>query len=155
MDRYLANAQALIDEHGWLVQTIMGRALVAYTVGLQATYARPELVITGLDQATGQHVLNVLAKRLSQGELELDETKQVDNVFEGFSARLRPVAPAEAGLLRIATLFSPGQKVPPVGQVLWPDPNGHFPGDLDAQEQFVAMQNIALMLEEPAEEGGH
>lgn len=155
MDQYLEKAQALIDEHGWLVQTVMGRALVSYTVGLQATHALPELVVTGLDQQTGHHILNVLAKRLSLGELELNECKQVESVFEGFNARLRQVEPAQAELLRIAVLFSPGQRVPPMWQVLWPDPKGRFPGEPDVEERYVAMQNIALMLEEPSDGVGH
>jgi Domain of unknown function (DUF4262) len=69
--RIMAQLQAMIDQHRWAVQAVLGDGPAhppfAYTVGLTAL-DHPELIVSGLDYIAAGHLLNELAERVTAGE---------------------------------------------------------------------------------------
>lgn len=136
MPRYLKKVQAVIDEHGWAVQAVMGDAttpLLAYTVGLTAR-TLPELVLSGLDYKLSVSALNQAARKLTSGQaLELDvpydEYFNFPVIFKKRIGEGLSVARRMYGRERIRAV-----------QMYYPDPNGVFPWEPGCDEMTVRCQ---------------
>ena len=140
-----------VEEQGWAVQTVLTNPRVQYTVGLSFVHGHPELVVSGLAPEHGIQVLDRLARKLIAGELQLVDGSQQLDVFEGYPAKWRKLGAAEAANLRIVSFFL-GEDCRNAWQLIWPGPNGVFPGERGAEEAFVAMQNLQLVFQEPNDE---
>jgi hypothetical protein len=66
-DEVLAADIDLIERHGWMIQFVSAPTPWAYTIGLTAGFAHPELTVVGLDYRTSMDVLNDLAEQVRTG----------------------------------------------------------------------------------------
>lgn len=144
IEKYLERVRGMVSEHGWMVQTVMSNPPYAYTVGLSADDAYPEIVTMGLDPDTSQGVLNGLARKLLDGQIVLEEAKDYNEIFEQFPARFRKLSSEDSLVfLKVAQAFN-NRNTLQAWQLLWPDPQGKFPGEDGVNENYVAMQNLAF-----------
>ncbi len=131
-----------IDRHGWTVLEVVPDAsgpVFYYTVGLTAR-GLPELLIFGLDPATGQKVLENLADRLVHGLVPADGTL-VDDVLRNVPVALRDMRQLKAEThLRYANEFFPGAVR--AMQVIWPDTAGVFPWQQDFDKTMAVYQRL-------------
>ena len=111
----------------------------SYTGGLTHTVGGPELVMCGLDGPLMQRCLDMVGRLVRDG-LDPADGALVGDVLDGFDVQLRTVAPgwgrALFGHLRWFTQVDE----PAVVQVVWPDKDGHFPGDAAFPEGLADRQ---------------
>ena len=143
---YLDRCQALIDEHGHMVQSVFADARTpdfAYTIGL-STRGLPELVVIGLPSETATHALNQIAQRLAKDSIpDHQDITEIANM----PLRLRTVDP-DAAWVHMGVARSLLQTRPTaIRQVLWPDPSGRFPGD--PAYQFPVTQTLDELTPDP------
>lgn len=144
MEGYLRQVQALIDAHGWAVQTVQTQPPFFYTVGLAQRHRLPELVVCGLPVDTAQRLLNDLAQRLLRGDLVLAPGTLVPEVFTQYPAKFRFLGPdAVQRHLKVACALS--EQTPQAWQLLWPDPDGRFEGDTGVDVRMVKAQDLDLV----------
>jgi hypothetical protein len=109
-----------------------------YSVGFRS-HLHPEFIIVGLDPEIAHEMLYGLYLRVSAGE-RFEDGQLVSDVIENYDARLCAL-PAD-GRPCYAALEYYGVEELPVLQVLWPDPNGTFPGEDGFEERFVGLQDL-------------
>ena len=112
---------------------------LSYTIGL-SDFSCPELIVFGLPVLTAQHLLNDAAARFKDGPLPVDEQiKELATVPVVFKripdARTRQIC----GILR-ARGFVAGSL-----QMVWPDPYGSFPWDVDCNLKYLHMQPVLFL----------
>ena len=131
-DAYLRRIHEVIAEHGHAVQYVRGDPETGappfgYTVGL---HQRPghdyELAVAGLGPEASVGVLKSLAEALRESDTQPSDGLEIGGLLEhGLALRLRPVShPEDLGVIGVVY-----GAIPPVWQVLWPDPANRFPGD--------------------------
>ena len=117
---------------GWTVIAVFGTERdpdavpFAYTVGLTA-HDHPELVITGLPAEVAHWLLNDLAGRVHHDGQRLQDGQVLDDVIQGYQARLRAGVASEdlhPGMVRAVYGAFAGSVLL---QLLWPDNRGRFP----------------------------
>lgn len=138
-DAYDRSCQALIAEHGWMIQGVFPTEKdpgveFCYTVGLTVA-GLPELVISGLPYETAGILLNIAAER-SLG----DEIKAGD-VLDGIASVPFQVIAAPLAEVNMARHLYGFAKVTAL-QLVWPDDGGAYPGEPgwslgDMQEVFA------------------
>jgi len=124
---YLDRCVSLIEEHGHMVQSVLsdgGLVGFSYTVGLSLSL-NEELLVIGLPPTLATAALNGVARALAGGDPGATDLEIGLNV----PVRLRECPKEEASrhlpLVGVLLPKSPGR----IRQVIWPDPNGYFPGD--------------------------
>jgi Domain of unknown function (DUF4262) len=125
----LAKCQRTIERHGHGVIGVFPTAdsppeeqfSFGYSYGL-AGQGKPELLVTALDSRLATMVINcaVVAGVTAPGEY--------DEVLEGHKVRAVPVNGEGLGLMNMARHFAPEGGFTAL-QLVWPDPEGRFPGD--------------------------
>ncbi|MFJ3880904.1 DUF4262 domain-containing protein [Streptomyces sp. NPDC090077] len=131
-----------VQQHGWHVVMVPEDEIgpgFAYTVGLAHTHGGPELAMFGLDVRAMHHMLNTLGEKSAAGEALADGQSHPD-VVVGHRVTLRQV---DRGWYR--TFFGQAlgfyRRPPlPVLQVAWPDAEGHFHWDAQADERHRESQ---------------
>ena len=124
---YVARLRAVIAEHGFAVQAVLGGADLApycYTVGLHQSRGY-ELVMVGLDIRVMQSVMHSIVERLA-GSGAPSRTVPLDGLLSGgYQLLMRPVDSLdEFSMLRAVY----GRDVVvPYWQAVWPDRDGFFP----------------------------
>ncbi|MBT9582270.1 DUF4262 domain-containing protein [bacterium] len=122
-----------VAQHGWhCVQILEDREGPGYsfTVGLFKTHKHPELMVMGLPNEVAHQILGMASEQIARGHVFKADTRD-DSLLEGNECLFRTV-PSEAyrKYLGYAVWFykdSP-QSFPAL-QILWPDPDGKFPGE--------------------------
>lgn len=129
---YLAVMAAVIERYGHAVQYVVddtgtGRSSFAHTVGLHAHPGRGyELAVSGLPPELAVGLLNDLAAALDASHHVPGEGLDVHDLLrDGLALRLRKVSRPE-DLTIVRALYA---ATPPAWQALWPDSDGHYPGD--------------------------
>lgn len=136
VDELFFGLHATIERCGWAVISVFGergRPPWAYTMGLEARYDHPELVVVGLDDRSASAILNRLAVRVSDGE-QLNLLPRARTTVGGQPLLLRPVHDAHWETDRFATWLAYYDALGETParwafQVFWADDAGHFPGD--------------------------
>jgi hypothetical protein len=142
----LQKVRERIAKYGWTVIGVFADIEAqppvpsfAYTVGLTETRQHPELVIVGLPPDVAQAVLAGACERIKAGELTCTDGASDDRIVEGYSVVFRTVDPeCTADYLRAARAIE-GDDVRAV-QIIWPDPQGYFPWQPDADPGFADSQ---------------
>jgi hypothetical protein len=148
IDAYLERLAGIVKEHGWAIQAVHAHTLCAYTVGLSLKNL-PEVLMMGVDQDTAVSLLNSVARGLCAGTLTLEEGRDYAEVFESFPARFRKIPASQAhASLRMASVFCPPEQPLEAWQLLWPDPQGHFPGDPLHAQEYVPLQDLESFIDE-------
>ena len=130
---------------GWALQLIdagdgESQPAFAYTVGLHKTFGAPELIVVGLPHNVMGHILNDLGERIKSGGT-LPVGEPILGILEGYPVRLREVRSPDSYREHVgyALWFNQGYDFA-LQQVLWPDRDGRFPGDPDADPATTALQ---------------
>jgi hypothetical protein len=127
----LAHQDLAIATIGWAVTAVIpdgpGQAPYAYTIGLTELGAA-ELVITGLPHDIAHVLLNDAAQRVRDNGVRWRHQQQIDDLLAGYAAIIIDgtahdliipgTADARYGAARVR-----------LQQIVWPDPDGHFPWD--------------------------
>jgi hypothetical protein len=136
-----------VSEYGWAVELVeAGEAesepAFAYTVGLHKTFGAPELIVVGLSRDVMHEILNDLGEQIKAGQ-PLPVGEPISGIIEGYPVRLREVRAPESYRAHVgyALWFNGGYDFALL-QVLWPDKQGRFPGDPDANAAVVALQPL-------------
>ncbi|MEV6756720.1 DUF4262 domain-containing protein [Streptomyces sp. NPDC051214] len=136
-----------VQQHGWHVVMVPEDEIgpgFAYTIGLAHSHGGPELAMFGLDIHAMHRMLNTLAEKSAAGEALAKGQSHAD-VVVGRRVVLRQV---DRGWYR--TFFGQAlgfyRRPPvPVLQVAWPDAQGHFHFDEQAQESHRESQPQAWL----------
>ncbi|MGC4885758.1 DUF4262 domain-containing protein [Micromonospora sp. DT227] len=133
VEEFLRRQSEIIDRVGWAVTLVHPDAddagdstPFAYTVGLTA-HGHPELLIAGLDPATAQQLLNDLATRVYDRAERFSDGQRVGDLIAGHDAVIID-GTATDQLYPGAAIARYDQQVR-LQQILWPDPQGHLPGE--------------------------
>ena len=112
-----------IERHGWQVTAVLGSRTFppyAYTVGLSLRDL-PELVITGLTAEVAGGILNDHARLVASGEW-------VPEPEGSGGGRFRVIEVTKPGE-RLAVADNVNGGPVPAYQLVWPSPDGRYPGD--------------------------
>lgn len=145
-----------VEDPGWAVMQIPeddeGPGF-AYTVGLHARFGHPELICFGLRPEVMHAMLNDCGARVRAGE-HFTAGVSAEGVLEGFAVRFHEVRAKESfrehmgyanwfygrkagGVSRLL-----GRNRFPLLQLLWPDPEGRFPGEPGASSAMDWQQPV-------------
>ncbi|MFF9492766.1 DUF4262 domain-containing protein [Streptomyces flaveolus] len=131
-----------VEEHGWSVVMVPADDEgpgFAYTIGLRHTHAVPELAMFGLDIQTMHALLNALGHHAVAGT-----ALECDTEYHGIIED-RPVILKPAGLRWYREFFGRAiafyrRPLFPVLHAVWPDADGRFPWQPEADEQYCQSQ---------------
>lgn len=118
----------------------------AFTLGLEQSRRTPELFCMGVAPDIASQLFSLCIGAQDAVELDLARGNQdVQSLVEGFTLRFRRVAPA---MVQKANLVCPESCAPitDMVQLLMPDNDGHFPGDLACDPQVAAAQDLDWLL---------
>ena len=129
----LEACRADIELGGYSVAAILGDETGcdwAYSIGLTRSYDHPELVVVGLEAPFAGAVIEVLARRVAEGErLIPGSTVELEG---GLELRLHLVDPLWCSrgdwfVLGREVMATWGERWPASIQLTWPDASGAFP----------------------------
>lgn len=152
-DRYYAQVLTKIEEHGWMVQAVMGLPdqpdvlSFCYTAGL-ALKGLPELYLIGLPIELGGAILNETAQQMVDTTVPVTNGQVLDLAY---STQFRVHGPIDAGQAEmfLAKRINEGSFV--AMQVMWPDTEGRFP-----DEEGYDMDNYPQqVIEDGTDDGEH
>ena len=137
MDRhqYIRDQQtAHIARYGWAITGVVpddptDPVAFAYTVGLTAI-DRPEFIIAGLNHLIAAALLNDIAGRVHHHRAQYTHGQRVDDLLAGYDAYLID-GPPTPDLWPGTALDRYGHHRLRLRQIVWPDPDGHFPWQPD------------------------
>jgi hypothetical protein len=129
-----------IDQSGWHVTGVLPDEKMpgwAYSVGLWHTYRHPEICVFGLPP-NRYGLINVVGDLISRGR-RLAAGQALTDVIAGFGLQVRLVREPWSEMFAQGQSFyrSPSLEVL---QLIWPDPDGRFPWELDFAERFRELQ---------------
>jgi len=129
-----------ITRYGWHATGVIGGGeSFVYTTGLTGGF-HPELVVAGLPPDTAHGLIAAAVKVIKSG-VPLTAGRDYAEIATGFPIRFREVdQDACRHPLSVTTRFY-GRRVPAL-QLVWPDPDGLFPGDPGCDPAMAAAQDI-------------
>jgi hypothetical protein len=135
----MRQVEANVTRCGWHATGVFGGGvLFMYTTGLTSG-DHPELVITGLPPAAAHGVLAEAVEVIRSGT-PLAPGRDYAGIAAGFPVRFRDVdQDACRHPLSVTTRFY-GKRVPAL-QLVWPDPQGRFPGEPGCDPAMAAAQD--------------
>jgi hypothetical protein len=141
---YLNWVATTVSEYGWAVSGNRGDDHTppwAYSVGIWLNSQGPELIVCGLPLEHAASIINAIGARVADGT-DIGPGAVLDDVCQApLSFRPVEVSWRTSGLLSASDAFY-GMVRPPYLQVVWPDKNDCFPGDLGFQRGFDGMQPL-------------
>ena len=141
----VATLKRRIAQEGWAmagVGTKNSAVTYVYTVGLQKTFAHPDLIMFGVAPAQARGVLEVIAERVKAGE----------PVHEGvmiLGAAQIPLMPRRADAARVELLV-PAQLARgryDYVQIVWPDGKDRFPWEARFDKRRLRSQSFLFDVE--------
>jgi len=141
----VATLKLRIAQDGWAmagVGTKNSAVTYVYTVGLQKTFAHPDLIMFGVAPAQARGVLEVIAERVKAGE----------PVHEGvmiLGAAQIPLMPRLADAARVELLV-PAQLARgryDYVQIVWPDRKDRFPWEAGFDKRRLRSQSFLFDVE--------
>lgn len=131
MEEYIAKLDAIIEKHGYAVQSVMDNPPMSYTVGL-TDLGLPELVMVGVPIPSMQAIINEAVARMrstqpfAPGQLQSELANlplRIDAVhISQVLGRLYMLIGYEKRRQRQVTELK-------VLQLVWPDQDGRYPDD--------------------------
>ncbi len=129
----LEACRADIELGGFSVAAIVGDETGcdwAYSIGLTRSYDHPELVVVGLEAPFAGAVIEVLSRRVAEGErLIPGSTVEFDGGLELRAHLVDPLwcSRGDWFVLGREVMATWGERWPASIQLTWPDANGTFP----------------------------
>jgi hypothetical protein len=129
-----------ITRCGWHATGVVGGGgSFVYTTGLTGR-DHPELVVAGLPPDTAHGLISAAVEVIRSG-VPLVPGRDYAEIAAGFPIRFQVVDQDKCRHpLSVTTRFYGGQK--PALQLVWPDPEGLFPGDPGCDPGMAAAQDI-------------
>ena len=139
VDEMMRKIEGNVTRYGWH-STGVGDGFL-YTTGLTGG-DHPELVVAGLPPETAHGLVGAAFGVIRSG-IPLAPGRDYEGIAAGFPVRFREVD-QDACLhpLSVTTRFY-GRRVPAL-QLLWPDPEGRFPGEPGCDPRMAASQDISV-----------
>jgi hypothetical protein len=135
----VATLRRRIAREGWAMAGVgTGHAAVTfvYTVGLQKSFAHPDLIMFGIAPTEAEGVIDVIAQRVKAGE-PAHEGVMILGAAEvplmprwADAERIRLLVPAQLARGRYSYL-----------QIVWPDPKGRFPWEARFDKRRLRSQS--------------
>lgn len=97
-----------------------------YTIGL-APHGKPELIEFGLPQQVGHHIMNDIAFRIINGEVELRPGDTIEQMVVDYPVKVVAVRDSWEHLTVANRLYGNPDGALPALQLVFPDLNGLFP----------------------------
>jgi hypothetical protein len=137
-------AIADVQSHGWHVVKVMedseGPAF-AYTVGLQHSFAHPELIVVGLSLDVGHAILNTAGESIRRG-VRYAAGLQSDGVLKSRACTFREMPESQfRNYMGWALWFYDGPFFSAL-QLIWPDHDDRWPWDPSVDPEFCEMQPV-------------
>jgi hypothetical protein len=121
-----------------------------YTIGLHGTTGGPEFIIFGLPGELSHSILSVLVDRVKAGE-RFPAGRFYEGVLQRFPVFIGAVpVDGYAPYVQQAINYYGGRSDFPLLQVVWPDKNGRYPWDAEAEPALAVAQPV--LCPPPAEE---
>ncbi|MEJ8812908.1 DUF4262 domain-containing protein [Variovorax ureilyticus] len=140
----IATLKRRIAQEGWAMAGVgTGRASVTfvYTVGLQKSFAHPDLIMFGVPPAEAEGVIDAIARRVKAGEPAHEDVMIV-------GAAEVPLMPRRADAERVGLLV-PAQLARgrySYLQLVWPDGKGLFPWEPHFDKRRLRSQSFLFDL---------
>lgn len=154
IDEYLTRTRAIIEEHGWAIQAVVGSAQegggYSYTIGLTETLGHPEIFMVGFDPQLCQRLLNDVGNLIRNGA-DFRQPCLDARVIMDFNVAFRPVDPesvARYGNVGTA-LLGDYEAV----QLFLPDASGRFPWDEGCDPAYAKVQTGTVKTIGPIPDG--
>jgi hypothetical protein len=147
MQRVLDQTRRAISEHGHAVIGIEADVKskpptpgFAYTVGLESSYERPEMIVFGLPYEVAHGVLNDLAARIKQEGFSPSDGSTDEKTLRGQRVIFREVRRSLVRKhLKIAEVLEDDVRAL---QMIWPDPFGKFPWEPEFDQRYSFAQPL-------------
>jgi hypothetical protein len=144
----VATLRRRIAQQGWAMAGVGTRnaaVTYVYTVGLQKTFAHPDLIMFGIAPARAEGVLDVIAQRVKAGE----------PAHEGvmiLGAAPLPLMPRTAEAARVELLVPPqlARGRYDYVQIVWPDAKERFPWEAGFDKRRLRSQSFLFDIGEIA-----
>lgn len=134
-----------VREHGMHIIGVMGDASgppFSYSIGLYANYKHPEIIICGMDQQTAHTVINCCIGDLIKEGKVFSDGQTSSELLQGYDCAFREVSVVHyQEYLGQAQWFYQGNAFPCL-QCFWPDEQGKFPWDEDADSDCKELQPL-------------
>jgi uncharacterized protein DUF4262 len=144
MDRGEQKALADIDQYGCHILHVAGEGELppfSYSVGIQRSAGRPEVVVVGLKQPIAHFVINEYNRRVQEGET-FTPGDRYEGFLEGFDVLIEQVDPQFYSDYFGWDLWLYGGPEFEVLQLVWPTTEGLWPWQPDASEWFRGWQPL-------------
>lgn len=118
----------------------------AFTIGLEQSRQVPELICLGVAPDIASQLFAICIQGHDNAVYDLvNENQSVKGLVQGYVLRFRRVAPA---ILHKANLVRPHRRcdISRMVQLLLPDDNGFFPGDLECTPSVASAQDPDRLL---------
>lgn len=143
MQDYIDKCNAIIAEHGMMVQGVTGEAVLCYSVGLSREAPGVEIFIVGVPFDYARQMLNAIRRQYLQGTVKLLPDEILGEIADGFVVQLKPIDASQAYPFHVAEAVL-GTK-PTFLRVAYPDQDGVFPWE-DGCDEVVVKLNSAEFL---------
>lgn len=135
-----------IEKDGWSTIGVMPTAEdpgtpFCYSVGFREHDA-PEVIVLGLPPDFGHAIIHTLYDRVNDGGF-IHDGMRLNDVIEDYDVILRAVPP-DGAPLNVAKGYYNVDEIDAL-QVVWPDPQGRFPGEEGCDESVVADQDLETL----------
>jgi hypothetical protein len=126
----------------WVFDPDRSASPFAYTIGLASSFDHPEVLVAGLPRETSGGILGAVQAMIASGHTYADGDVS-DDILDGFAVRFRSI-PQDLliGNLVQAAIFH-GDRTFDALQLIWPDPDGKFPGEENATPWLADRQALA------------
>ena len=139
LDASEAKALADIEQYGCHIIHVLEDEVgpcFTYSIGIERTSHRPELIVTGLKPEIAQSIINNYSSRVQSGEVFEADTSYAD-FLEGFDVRFAPVSKAHyKEYFGWARWLYDGNDFR-VYQLIWPSTEGVWPWDQNARPEYT------------------
>lgn len=147
-DKFWKNMDDHIARYGVAIQGVFGTddntPAFAYTIG-NYQKGMPELFMAGLGVESLQVILNDATKLMQDGSLRVADRETTPVLAKGYETAFRLVEPSlvehELNIMQ-RYCERKGIAMPPVYQLVWPDPGHLFPWDQGFDESFRKYQPV-------------
>lgn len=156
-DFHISHAEKIewmIETNGWALEAVSGRLdtdppqpSLAYSIGLPALLAFPELAIFGLKPAQANGLLGVVIDAV-RGGTEIPFGTELIGLFDNdLRCLFAPIVAGDAiGLFPTATAWYRGENFE-IAQLIYPDPNGFMPYEAGFDRRMIHAQPIVGRLD--------
>ncbi len=136
--------RATIAAHGWIVMRIdaddQGPGF-AYTIGLEDSFAHPEVILVGLRMETAQVVLNNVVANI-RGGATYGAAEAYSEILKGYSVTFRSVPEYQHAAYLGTALRYYGERAFRALQLIYPNRDGLWPWDTEVSNAFRELQPV-------------